>query len=254
MSNALTLSGEIKQGGLILGKTLPNSKVLLDGKKLAISPQGDFVFGFSRDDQQEHLLEISLPNGQKITKKLMPTKRQYKIQRIEGIAKKIMNPNPKAIARSKKDNQQVSKARQINSPLTAFAAGFIAPSKGKITGVYGSQRVFNGVPKRPHFGLDYAGKTGAPVIAPAAGIVRLFVADMFYSGGTLIIDHGHGISSSFLHLSKSYVKAGDRVEKGQKIAEIGATGRATGPHLDWRVNWFNNRLDPALALKATPIE
>lgn len=238
----------------MLGKTQPNSQVMLDGKTLPVSKTGDFVFGFPRDDEKSHQLEIILPSGQKISKTLHPKKRQYKIQRIEGIAKKIMNPNPEAIARSKKDNQQVKKARQKNTPLTAFAQGFIPPSKGRITGVYGSQRVFNGVPKRPHFGLDYAGKTGTPIVAPADGIVSLFVPDMFYSGGTLIIDHGQGISSSFLHLSKSYVKMGDKVKKGEKIAEIGATGRVTGPHLDWRVNWFDVRLDPALALKAKPIE
>ena len=247
------LSGIIEQGALILGKTTINNSVYLDDKKLPLSTEGDFVFGFSRDDTKTHQLIIINSNNERLIKKLTPIKRQYKIQRITGIAKKIMQPDPKAIAHIKKDNQQIAKARSINSLLDDFAQGFIAPNSGKITGVYGSQRVFNGVKKRPHFGLDFAATKGAPVIAPADGVVTLFVADMFYSGGTLLIDHGHGISSSFLHLSKSYVKKGDKITKGKKIAEVGSSGRATGPHLDWRINWFEMRLDPALALKVIPL-
>jgi murein DD-endopeptidase MepM/ murein hydrolase activator NlpD len=250
----IKLSGEIKQGALVIGKTANDNVVTFDGKVLPLSEYGDYVFGFSRDDDKTHQLVITQPNGEKELKSLTPVKRQYDIQRIEGIAKKIMNPNPKAVTRSKQDGAQVSTARQTLSTKTDFAKGFIAPITGIITGVYGSQRVFNGVPKRPHYGLDYAGKTGDPVKAPAAGTVVMFVPDMFYSGGTMIIDHGHGITSSFLHLSKSYVKTGDEVKKGQVVAAVGASGRTTGPHLDWRINWFNMRLDPALALKAVAIK
>jgi murein DD-endopeptidase MepM/ murein hydrolase activator NlpD len=249
----IKLSGEIKQGALVVGKTSPGNIVSFDGNALPLSANGDYVFGFGRDDVATHQLQIIYPNGKKEVKKLTPAKREYKIQRIEGIAKKIMNPNLKAVARAKQDGMQVRAARKTLSAKTDFSQGFIPPIKGIITGVYGSQRVFNGVPKRPHFGLDYAGKTGDPVKAPAAGKVVMFVPDMFYSGGTMIIDHGHGITSSFLHLSKSYVKKGDEVKKGQVVAAVGASGRATGPHLDWRVNWLNVRLDPALALKALPI-
>jgi biotin carboxyl carrier protein len=250
----IRLSGEIKQGGLVIGKTNPKSEVHFDGKSLKVSSSGDYAFGFGRDDVTEHLLVITHADGVKEQQTLTPQVREYKIQRIEGIAKKIMNPDPKAVARSKKDNAQVGHARKTNSNKIEYAQGFIAPIKGTITGVYGSQRVYNGVKKRPHFGLDYAGKTGDPVKAPASGKVLLFVPDMFYSGGTMIIDHGHGVTSTFLHLSKSYVKQGDEVIKGQKVAAVGSSGRATGPHLDWRVNWFNVRLDPALALKAHPIK
>ncbi len=248
------LSGEIKQGALVLGKTATTNQVTFDGKILPITAQGDFVFGFSRDDIKKHQLVITNAEGEKYTKILTPKKRHYNIQRINGIAKKIMQPNPKAIAHIKKDNMQIKQARAVKSGLTAFAHGFIAPNKGQITGVYGSQRVFNGKPKRPHFGLDFAAKTGDKVIAPADGVVTLFVPDMFYSGGTLLIDHGHGISSSFLHLSKSYVKKGDKVSKGDKIAEVGSSGRATGPHLDWRINWYKVRLDPAMVLKVKTIQ
>jgi murein DD-endopeptidase MepM/ murein hydrolase activator NlpD len=250
----IKLSGEIKQGALVIGKTAINNIVTLDDKVLPLSKNGDYVFGFGRDDEKSYQLIITKPNGKTEQQTLTPTKREYKIQRIEGIAKKIMNPNPKSVARSKEDGIQVRAARKTFSDKTDFSKGFIAPIKGIITGVYGSQRVFNGIPKRPHFGLDYAGKTGDPVKAPASGKVIMFVPDMFYSGGTMIIDHGHGITSSFLHLSKSYVKNGDEVTKGQVVAAVGSSGRATGPHLDWRINWFNVRLDPELALKALPID
>ncbi len=247
------LSGEIIQGGMVLGKTSADNIVKFDEVILPLSKQGDFVFGFGRDDEKEHVLTITFPNGETLQKKLVPTKREYKIQRIEGIAKKIMNPNPKSVARAKQDSAQVRSARAELSLQSACSTGFIPPANGVITGVYGSQRYYNGKPKSPHFGLDYAGNTGDAVLAPADGVVSMFVPDMFYSGGTMIIDHGHGISSSFLHLSKSYVKAGEHVTKGQKVAAIGASGRATGPHLDWRINWFQVRLDPALVLKVPPL-
>lgn len=246
-------SGEVEQGGLIVGKTTPSSIVYLNGKEIAISDEGKFVFGFGRDEVNVHTLKIVKPSGKTETKKFAPKQREYKIQRIEGIKKSIMQPDPKAVARSQKDSKQIREARKIHSDSIAFSQGFIAPIDGRITGVYGSQRVFNGVPKRPHFGLDYAGKTGDPVKAPADGKVLLYVPDMFYSGGTMIIDHGHGVSSTFLHLSDSYVKTGDFVKQGEVVAAVGASGRATGPHLDWRINWFDVKIDPALVLRVTKL-
>ena len=246
----LTLSGEVTQGGLIVGQVTPGAVVKLNNKALKVSKQGEFAFGFGRDDKTSYQLKVTNPDGTTEQKTLTPKTREYKIQRVNGIKKSIMKPNPKAVARAKQDSSQVRAARAIDSELTYFAAGFIPPIKGIITGVYGSQRFYNGVPKTPHYGLDYAGKKGDPVKAPADGIITLTVPDMFYSGGTMIIDHGHGISSTFLHLSDSYVKVGDKVKQGDVIAAVGSTGRSTGPHLDWRINWFNVRLDPALALKA----
>ena len=251
---SVELSGEMEQGGYILGKTAANNTVELDGENLAISDSGNFVFGFSRDDSKSHTLIIKNADGKVITKTFTPKTRQYNIQRVEGIAKKIMQPNPVAVARAKKDSTQVKAARANFSEGMAFAKGFIAPIEGTITGVYGSQRFYNGVPKSPHYGLDYAGKTGDPVKAPANGTIVLYEPDMFYSGGTMIIDHGYGITSSFLHLSDSYVKVGDKVTQGDVVAAVGSSGRATGPHLDWRINWFQMRLDPMLVLKAKPIK
>ncbi|MCP4955402.1 MAG: M23 family metallopeptidase, partial [Photobacterium aquimaris] len=201
----INLSGEVKQGGLMVGKTQPTSTVTLNGKNIAVSANGDYAFGFSRDDKESYHLIVNSVNGDRVEKTLKPAKRDYKLQRIEGIKKSIMQPNPKAVARSQKDSKQIKAARKISSELTSFSNGFIPPIRGTITGVYGSQRIYNGVPKRPHFGLDYAGKIGDPVKAPASGTVLLWVPDMFYSGGTMIIDHGQGVSSTFLHLSDSYV-------------------------------------------------
>ncbi|MDO6507718.1 M23 family metallopeptidase [Colwellia sp. 4_MG-2023] len=250
----IALSGVIKQGGLIVGKTLPSDTVKLNGKTLMVSAKGDYTFGFSRDDKQSHKLVITSINGDRVEKILIPEQREYNIQRIEGIKKSIMQPNPKAAIRARKDSTQVKAARKIASSLDYFAQGFIPPIEGTITGVYGSQRVYNGVPKNPHFGLDYAGNTGDPVKAPASGTVLLWVPDMFYSGGTMIIDHGQGVSSTFLHLSDSYVKKGDKVTQGQVVAAVGQSGRATGPHLDWRINWFDVRIDPALVLELQPLK
>ena len=252
-STDIVLTGELQQGGLMVGKTSPENTVTLNGKAITVSSQGNYVFGFSRDESKSHELVISSVNGDRTAKTLTPQKRSYNIQRIEGIKKSIMQPDPKAVARSKKDNRQITTARKVSSDTDYFAKGFIAPIDGTITGVYGSQRVYNGVPKNPHFGLDYAGKIGDPVKAPAAGTVLLWVPDMFYNGGALIIDHGLGITTTFIHLSKSYVKAGDKVEQGQVVAAVGNSGRTTGPHLDWRINWFNMKIDPALVLNLTPL-
>lgn len=248
------LTEQFFQGALIVGKTSPTNKVSLNGKAIKVSSTGDYALGFSRDEKNNSELVIISPNGVIEKRILKPLKREYNIQKVEGIAKKIMNPNKKANIRAGEDNKKISAARKVDSDLTAFAQGFIAPIEGTITGVYGSQRYFNGVPKRPHYGLDYAGKKGDPVKAPADGTVLMYVPDMFFSGGTMIIDHGHGVSSTFLHLSNSYVKVGDKVTKGQLVAAVGSSGRATGPHLDWRINWFNMRLDPALVLKLKPLK
>ena len=251
---SLSFSGEVKQGGLILGKTEPNNSVTLNGKALKVAVTGHFVFGYGRDETNPHKLIVTNNAGEETVKWLTPKAREYNIQKIEGIKKSIMKPNPKAVARAKQDSKQVKAARATDSDYLSFTTGFKAPMSGTVTGVYGSQRFYNGVPKTPHYGIDYAGKKGDPVKAPADGKVVLNVPDMFYSGGTIIIDHGHGINSTFLHLSDSYVKVGDWVKQGDVVAAVGSTGRSTGPHLDWRVNWFNVRLDPALALKVKPLE
>ncbi|MGB0895261.1 MAG: M23 family metallopeptidase [Parashewanella sp.] len=243
-TNVIRFDGKFVQGALIRATVPANSQVKLNDKDLRVSKTGQFVFGFGRDAKTKHKLEVIYPNGLTEVKWLNVKPRQYKIDRVNGISKRIMQPNPENIARAKKDGNQVRSARNQFSTQSAVFSQFIWPVTGRISGVYGSQRVYNGKPGRPHFGVDVARITGTPIVAPADGIVSLAVPDMFYSGGTLIIDHGFGVSSSMLHLSKLYVKKGQHIKQGQEIAEIGATGRVTGAHLDWRLNWFQARLDP----------
>lgn len=251
--HAVELKGSLTQGGLILTKVAPGSKVLLNGEPVTVSKQGDVVFGFGRDAELEHeLVVITEGTKQQIPIKL--EKREYQIQRIEGIPKKIMQPDEESLKRIRSEGALVKAARGQLLELEYFKQDFHWPLKGEITGVYGSQRFFNGEPKRPHFGLDIAAPVGTLVVAPNDGVVTLAHDDMFYSGGTLIMDHGYGISSTFIHLNKILVKEGQKVKRGEVVAEVGASGRATGPHLDWRINWFQERLDPALVVGPMQLE
>ena len=245
-TSAAELRGEMTQGSLIRGKTIPGNTVLLDGKPIKVGKMGDFAFGFARDAELQHVLVEIDKSGKKTEHKLSLSEREYNIQRIDGLPQKYVAPPAEVTARIRKDNQQVGQARKTDEERLDFTQDFIWPAEGPISGVYGSQRVLNGEPKNPHYGVDVAAPTGTPVYAPADGVVTLWVPDMYYSGGTMIIDHGFGVSSTFLHLSKGLVEKGTRVKQGDLVAEIGATGRVTGAHLDWRINWFNVRLDPRL--------
>ena len=243
---ALTLEGVPQQGGLMRGLASPGAKIWLDEQVLKVGPKGEFVFGFGRDETGSRLLTINYPDGTQEQQSIVIQARDYQIQRIEGIAKRIMKPDPANVARARKDNLLVAKARQVDSARLDFNQEFIWPVIGPISGVYGSQRFYNGEPRRPHYGVDVARPTGTPVVAPADGVITLWVPDMFYSGGTMIIDHGFGVNSTFLHLSGALVAEGAEVKQGQPVALIGATGRVTGAHLDWRMNWHSARLDPQL--------
>lgn len=242
----LELRGELTQGSLIRGNIEGGSQLRLDDQAIGLSSSGNFAFGFNRDAELEHQLSWLDQYGQQHSQHLKITARQYDIQRIEGVAGKYVSPPAEVSQRIQRDNSQIALARKNNDDRNDFMQTFIWPAEGPVSGVYGSQRVFNGTPKRPHFGLDVAGPTGTPVYAPADGVITLFEPDMYYSGGTMIIDHGLGVTSTFLHLSKGHVSAGTQVKQGDLVAEIGATGRVTGAHLDWRINWFGERLDPAL--------
>ena len=246
LATDLTLKGELTQGSLMRGYAPSASQVLLNDMPLKLSVEGYFAFGFGRDAKLSHELSWLDEQGQKHSKQLELQPRTYQEQKIQGVASKYVSPPKEVSERIAQDNQQIGQARSLNDERIDFYQEFIWPAAGPISGVYGSRRVFNGVPKRPHFGVDVAGPTGTPVYAPANGVVTLFEPDMYYSGGTMIIDHGHGVSSTFLHLSKGHVQAGTKVKQGDLVAEIGATGRVTGAHLDWRINWFKERLDPAL--------
>ena len=250
--SALHLEGEIVQGGIVFGQVEPGSEVSLDGRNVMVSDDGNFVIGFGRDETGTRKLVVSEPSGASTSKDLPIVKREYRIERVDGLPPKTVTPDPESLERIRNDARMVGSARARRDERTDYAKGFTWPASGRISGVYGSQRVLNGEPRRPHFGLDIAAPTGEAVYAPAGGIITMAHPDLYYSGGTIVLDHGQGLSSSFLHLSKVTVKEGDIVKQGDKIGEIGATGRATGPHLDWRMNWLNKRVDPQVLLKGDP--
>jgi len=241
---AVELDGNAVQGGLMFGRAEPGSKVTLDGIGVALSEDGRFVIGFGRDETGVRVLEVSSPEGDVFRQNLQVKPSQYDIETVEGLPPKMVTPDPESAARIQEDARKVAAARGHRDDHAWYASGFEWPARGRISGVYGSQRILNGQPRRPHYGLDIAAPEGADVHAPADGLVTLAQPDLYYSGGTLILDHGQGLSSTFLHLSKILVKTGDFVKQGELIARVGATGRASGPHLDWRMNWLDRRVNP----------
>jgi len=248
-SELITLLNTPLQGALMIGRTDPAANVALDGERLPVNADGLFVFGFGRDAQQAQLLHARLADGREQSLLVRPKQRQYAIERIDGLPPASVTPPPEVSARISREASQVAAARNRSRRSSDWAKPFIWPAEGRISGVYGSQRVLNGIPKRPHYGIDLAAPVGSAVIAPAAGVVVLAEDDLFYSGGTIIIDHGDGVSSTFLHLHSVDVALEQPVEQGDHIGRIGATGRATGPHLDWRMNWRDQRVDPRLLLE-----
>ena len=242
--DAVEFRGKFIQGHFIIGKTNPNTNIIIDKKKIKVTKNGYFAFGIKK----ERKLDIIIVEGNKtIIKKIQ--KRKYNVQKIEGLPKKKVTPPEEFYARIKRENKLIGLAREIDSDLLFFKEKFIIPvDNAIITGVYGSQRILNGIPKWPHYGLDFAQKKGTPIKAMNNGIVTLAEKDLFYTGATLIFDHGHGISTLYMHMNKIFVNVGDHIKKGDVVGTVGATGRTTGPHLDIRLNWFGTRLDPASIL------
>ena len=247
------LDGPRIQGGLLRGQVPPGSAVEFEGDAVRVSKDGWFLIGFGRDAPPTAELVVVFPDGRRERRELTVERREYDIQRIDGLPPGKVTPrSDEDIARIMAEIRMTKQARAIDDPRTDFLSGFRWPIKGRISGVYGSQRILNGEPRRPHFGIDIAAPTGTRVAAPADGVVTLVHPDMFFSGGTMIVDHGHGLSSAFLHLSRILVEKGQRVAQGETIAEVGSTGRSTGPHLDWRINLFGRRVDPALLVGPMP--
>jgi murein DD-endopeptidase MepM/ murein hydrolase activator NlpD len=245
---AIEFNGKFIQGHFIIGNTIPGSKIIIDKKEIKVSKDGYFAFGIDRDRKYDVVIKV-INEGkiEKIVKKIQ--KRKYNIQRIDGLEEKKVTPPEEVYERIKKENRLISNAREINSDLDYFKDNFIIPvDDAIITGVYGSQRILNGKPRWPHYGLDFAQKTGTPIKAMVDGIVTLAEPDLYYTGATLIFDHGHGISTLYMHMDKIFVQKGDIVKQGEVIGTVGSSGRATGPHLDVRLNWFGTRLDPATVL------
>ena len=246
------LSGDFVQGGLVTGKTTPGATVTFEGKSIRVSDQGEFLFGFGRDYKETASLIVTYPNGKSYKQTIEVARRSYKIERVDGLPPSKVTPSEEFLKRIRKENAEIARIRAIDTPNKWFQSGWMWPAIGRISGVYGSQRVLNGVPKRPHFGIDVAAPTGTDVWASTDGVIRMAEKDLFYTGGTIMIDHGFGLVSVYSHLSKLSVKPGEFVKQGQKIGEVGSTGRSTGPHLDWRLNWFKERLDPELLLGPMP--
>jgi len=241
---AVELNGDAVQGGLMFGSAERGSTVTLDGQTLPVSPGGDFVIGFDRDETGTRELVVQPPGRQAEIRILEIGSRDYRIEKVDGLPPRTVTPDPEAAERIRQEAELVSNARARRESDAWYGSGFLWPAHGRISGVYGSQRVLNGKPGRPHYGVDIAAPTGAEVRAPANGLVTLTHPDMYYSGGTVIIDHGQGLSSTFMHLSEVLVEAGAQVRQGDLIARVGSTGRASGPHLDWRMNWLDRRVDP----------
>jgi murein DD-endopeptidase MepM/ murein hydrolase activator NlpD len=252
--SAIEWRGSWQQGALLLGRVKPGQVVTYGGESLETTSQGYFLLGLDREAGPVSRVTVRNADGTEVNEEQRVAARSYAIQRVNGVPQKTVEPAPEDLARIASDQKLVNNARKVTSNETGFLNGFVAPIEGPVTGVYGSQRVYNGIPKSPHYGVDYAAPKGAIVRAPASGVVRLAHKDLFYSGGTLIIDHGHNLTSSFLHLSDILVSEGMHVERGDTVAKVGATGRATGPHLDWRMNWRDVRVDPQLVLQVLPAE
>jgi murein DD-endopeptidase MepM/ murein hydrolase activator NlpD len=241
---ALELRGDAVQGGLVYGQAAPGSVVSLDGRPVRLDTQGRFVLGFGREAPAEVVLAVERPDGTQATRTLAVAQRTYDIQRIDGLPQSKVTPPESVWERIKADAAAVAAARAHDSDQPHFLGPFAWPATGTITGVYGSQRILNGTPRQPHYGIDIAAPAGTPVAAPAGGIVRLAAPDLYYTGGTIVLDHGYGVSSTFLHMQRLDVAVGQAVARGETLGTVGSTGRSTGPHLDWRINWFDARIDP----------
>ena len=246
---SLELKGEFYQGNIIIGKTDPGSKIYIDKKNIKVSKDGYFVFGLDKDRKNDVIIEIEKKNKlEKLIKKIY--KKKYQIQKIDGLPSAQVTPPKEVYERIKNDNKLIADARLVNSDHIFFTKNFISPiDNAIITGVYGSQRILNGIPRSPHYGLDFAAKEGTPVKAMQDGYIILAEDDLYYTGGTIIIDHGHGVTTLYMHLKSVEVKKAQKVLQGDVIGTVGKTGRATGSHLDIRLNLNDVKLDPESILK-----
>jgi murein DD-endopeptidase MepM/ murein hydrolase activator NlpD len=243
-----SVTGALTQGSLAVGNAPPGSLVALDGRPLRVTADGRFSFGFAPDQTKASLVTVRYPDGGGDSRSFTPTARQYEIQRVNGLPQQTVTPPPEVKARIAREAETIYLTRLNDSAGSDFLSGFDWPAPGILSGVFGSQRIDNGVPMAPHYGVDMAAPVGTPIVAPADGVVSLS-DDYYLDGGLTLIDHGQGVSTAYLHQSKRLVKAGEVVKRGQRIGLIGATGRATGAHLHWALNWFQVRLDPSLSTK-----
>ena len=244
-ASRISLAGAMEQGSLVVGKTDSGTRITIDENPVRVSPQGLFAFGFDYNQVRPTAIAARFSDGTTESKTATPTLRNYEIQRINGLSEKFVTPPADVIARIKREGAMIAHARMRDTDETWFADGLDWPATGIISGVFGSQRILNGKPGAPHFGVDIAAGAGAPIHAPADAIVSLAQPDFYLDGGITILDHGHGVSTFCIHQHKILVKLNQKVTRGQQIGEVGMTGRATGPHLHWGMNWFQVKLDPS---------
>jgi murein DD-endopeptidase MepM/ murein hydrolase activator NlpD len=238
------LTVPVEQGQLVRGRADPACRIHVGGREARISPHGHFAFGISRDATGTVEIELTDADGRRGVESRPIATRRFAIQRIDGVPPAMVEPPPEIAARIARERAAIAAVRARDDDRPDFAESFIWPVRGRISGVYGSQRIFNGVPKAPHMGLDIAAPTGTPIVAPAPGIVTFVQPDQYLNGGVVVIDHGHGVSSTFIHMHRIDVSIGDRLAQGDPVGQVGATGRTTGPHLHWGLNWFDVQLDP----------
>lgn len=248
-ARALEWRGQPAQGALLIGQAAPGTRLALDGRPVRVGQDGAFALGFGRDHGPEAVLTITPPHGRTERRHLSVARRDWKVQRIEGLPSAMVTPPPEVLDRIRRERERIAALRRVDNPESFFAGGFLWPARGRISGVFGSQRILNGQPRAPHLGLDIAAPTGTPVLAMAAGRV-LLAADLYFTGNTVILDHGHGVQSLHAHLSRMDVAEGETVAQRQCIGAIGATGRVTGPHLHLGVYWFATAVDPQPLLPA----
>lgn len=250
LPSGLRLDQPLRQGQLVIGHTDAAARISVDQRNLRVDAEGRFVFGLGRD-QTRVVLCVRLPQDAAARCAGMPVAaRQYAIERVNGLPQATVTPNPDEQARIERENALIASARQRDDARSDYATGFVRPAAGRFSGVYGSQRILNGEPKSPHMGLDMAAPAGTPIRAPAPGVVTLVHPDMLLTGQTVVVDHGHGVSTVYIHMSRTDVREGQRLKQGDPIGAIGMTGRASGPHLHWGLNWFDVKLDPAYVLPA----
>jgi murein DD-endopeptidase MepM/ murein hydrolase activator NlpD len=250
----LSLEGALVQGGLVQGQTSPGSMVWLNGRELRVAADGRFVFGFGRDAPFDALLVVRAPDGGSARRHLAIAARSYRVQRIDGLPPSAVTPSEAELVRIEADTKLIAAARARVGDGRGFMEPVAWPVRGRISGVYGSQRILNGEPRSPHRGLDIAAPRGTPVGAMASGVVSLAAKDLYLTGGTVMIDHGHGVQSLYGHLQEVLVEVGQHLAQGERLGTVGASGRATGPHLHWGVSWFEEALDPALLVGPMPAD
>ncbi len=243
------IAGRLTQGGIVFGTAPPGTvRVTVDGAPVRLTGDRRFLAGFGRDAPPQTTLVATLADGSRDVRVVPVAARQYAIESIPSLRQPPPDapPDPVYDARRAVELGEIRYARAGDSDETGWTQAFAWPTHGRVSGVYGSQRILGGVPKAPHLGLDVAAPPGAPVTAPAAGIIRLAHGPFLLEGNLVMLDHGHGLVSAFLHLSRIDVKEGQHVALGERLGLVGMTGRATGPHLHWALNWRAARLDPGL--------